>query len=97
MSVNSKGGLDLDAGSILTVSRNRVGGLAIEQQSVMTIFNNPQFSGAPGFGALVATGNGAIGLSADNGSGITLRNTTLTGNTARDLRLTFDARTYKRL
>ena len=47
VSVNSKGGLDLDAASVLNVSRNGVGGPALQQQSVMTIFNNPQFSGAP--------------------------------------------------
>jgi hypothetical protein len=118
VSVNSKGGLDLDAASILTASGNRAGGLALQQESVMTVFNNPQFSGAPGFSTinaasnggngvavltgstltlvnqaqLNATGNGAIGLLADNGAGVTVRNTTLTGNTVRDLQMTFGAR-----
>ena len=118
VSVNSKAGLDLDAGSVLTATGNRAGGLALQQQSVMTAFNNPQFSGAPGFSAVITTGNGgngiavltgstltlanqaqitstgnrAIGLFSDNGSGATLRNTTLTGNSAGDLRLTFGAR-----
>ena len=118
VSVNSKGGLDLDAGSVLTASNNRAGGLAVQQDSVMTVFNNPQFSGAPGFSTITAsgnlgngiavltgstltlanqaqitsTGNNAFGLLADNGSGVTLRNTTLTGNRVRDLQLTFGAR-----
>ena len=118
VSINSKGGLDLDAGSILTASNNRAGGVALQQQSVMTVFNNPQFSGAPGFstinttnnggnGIAVLTGsiltlanqaqinsttNGAIGLFTDNGAGITIRNTTLTGNTVKDLQMTFGVR-----
>ena len=118
VSVNSKGGLDLDAGSILTASNNRAGGVALQQQSVMTVFNNPQFSGAPGFSTINAANNGGngvavltgstltlanqaqinssttggIGLLADNGAGITIRNTTLTGNTVKDLQLTFGAR-----
>jgi hypothetical protein len=118
VSVNSKGGLDLDAGSVLTATNNRAGGLVLQQQSVMTVFNNPQFSGVPGFSTINAntntgngigvltgstltlanqaqinaTGNGAFGLLADNGAGITIRNTTLTGNTVKDLQLTFAAR-----
>ena len=118
VSVNSKAGLDLDAGSVLTATSNRAGGLALQQQSVMTVFNNPQFSGAPGFstvntlnntgnGIVVltgstltlanqaqinSTGNGAFGLLADNGPTVTLRNTTLTGNTVRDLQMTFGAK-----
>jgi hypothetical protein len=118
VSVNSKGGLDLDAGSVLTATSNGAGGLALQQQSVMTVFNNPQFSGAPGFSTvntqnntgngiavltsstltlanqaqINSTGNGAVGLLADNGAGATLRNTTLTGNTVRDLQMTFGTR-----
>jgi hypothetical protein len=74
----------------------------------MTVFNNPQFSGASGFSTinahhnagsgvrvltgstvtlvnqarLIGTQNGAFGLVADNGAGIRLVNSTLTGNTA---------------
>ena len=118
VSVNSKGGLDLDAGAVLTALRNRAGGLALQQDSVMTVFNNPQFSGVPGFssintannlgnGIAVLTGstltlanqaqisstaNGVFGLLADNGSGITIRNTTLTGNTVKDLQMAFGTR-----
>jgi len=117
VSVNSKAGLDLDAGSTLTSTNNGVG-LLIQQASVMTVFNNPQFSGVPGFstvntnqnasaGVRVLTGatltlsnqarvlstqNGGIGFAADNGASVTLVNSTLTGNTIRDIQLTFAAR-----
>jgi hypothetical protein len=73
VSVNSKAGLDLDAGSVLTVTRNSTG-LGLQQQSVMTIFNNPQFSGAQGFSSVIATGNRANGLSVLTGSTLTLAN-----------------------
>jgi hypothetical protein len=84
----------------------------------MTVFNTPQFSGAPGYSTVdaqgnvrtgirvltdavltlvnqarvVSTGNGTIGLAADNGAGLTLVNSTVTGNAAGDLQLTFGAR-----
>jgi hypothetical protein len=117
VTVNSKAGLDLDAGSVLTVSKNRAGGLALQQSSVMTVFNNPQSSGVPGFSTISSSANGgngvavltgstlnlanqaqiistgnAIGLNADNGAGLTLRNTSLSGNTAFDLSMTFGTR-----
>jgi hypothetical protein len=117
VSVNSKGGLDLDAGSQLNAFNNG-DGVVLQEGSVMTVFNNPQFSGAPGFstinshnnqgsGVRVLNGstltlsnqakifsmqNTRTGLLADNGVGVTLVNTTLTGNTAADLQLTFGAR-----
>ena len=116
VSVNSKGGLDLDAGSMLN-SFNNGDGVLVQEASVMTIFNNPQFSGVPGFstvnthnntgsGMSIRTGStvtlsnqakivsnqNATGLLADNGTGVTLVNSTITGNTARDLQLTFGAR-----
>jgi hypothetical protein len=117
VSVNSKGGLDLDAGSQLNAFNNG-DGVVLQEGSVMTVFNNPQFSGAPGFstvnshnnqGAGVRVQNGSTltlsnqakiisiqnattGLVADNGVGVTLVNSTLTGNTLKDLQLTFGAR-----
>jgi len=117
VSVNSKGGLDLDAGSQLNVFNNG-DGLVLQQASVMTVFNNPQFSGVPGFSTInshnnllngvrvqsgstltlsnqarvIGTQNGRIGLVVDNGVGVTLVNSTLTGNTVRDLQLTFGTR-----
>jgi hypothetical protein len=117
VSVNSKSGLDLDAGSTLNSVSNG-DGLLIQQNSVMTVFNTPQFSGAPGFSTIAANNNtrtgvrvltdavltlvnqarvisnqnGTTGFVADNGAGVTLVNSTITGNTAGDMQLTFGAR-----
>jgi hypothetical protein len=117
VSVNSKAGLDLDAASQLNISNNG-DGLLVQDDSVMTVFNTPQFSGAQGFstinahnnsrsGVRILTGstltlvnqarvisnqNGTLGLVADNGVGLTLVNSTLTGNSATDLQLTFGTR-----
>ncbi len=60
VSINSKSGLDLDAGSVLTSTGN-VTGVLIQHESVMTVFNTTQFSGAPGnstVNARLNTGNG---------------------------------------
>jgi hypothetical protein len=117
VSVNSKSGLDLDAGSTLNSFSNG-DGLLIQQNSVMTVFNTPQFSGAPGFSTIsvhdnIRTGvrvltdavltlvnqarvrsnqNGTTGFVADNGAGVTLVNSNITGNTAGDIQLTFGVR-----
>jgi hypothetical protein len=117
VSVNSKAGLDLDAGSMLNTSGNG-DGLLVQQNSVMTVFNTPQFSGAPGFSTINATNNarsgvrvlsdavltlvnqarvnstqnGTVGFIADNGSGVTLVNSTITGNSVSDIQLSFGAR-----
>jgi len=117
VSVNSKGGLDLDAGSTLHSFGNG-NGVVVQQNSVMTVFNTPQFSGVPGFSTLNAhdnlgdgvrvlsgatltltnqarvtsTQNGRTGLISDNGVGVTLVNSTITGNTVKDIQLTFGTR-----
>jgi hypothetical protein len=116
VSVNSKGGLDLDAGSTLN-SFNNGNGVQVQQNSVMTVFNTPQFSGVPGFSTVNAHNNAGIGvrvlsgsvlsltnqarvistqngrgLVADNGAGVTLVNSTITGNTLTDILLTFGSR-----
>jgi hypothetical protein len=117
VSVNSKGGLDLDAASTLN-SFNNGDGLLMQEASVMTVFNTPQFSGTPGFSTInvhnntgsgvrvlsgstltltnqakvVSTQNAKTGLVADNGVGVTLVNSTITGNTVKDIQLTFGAR-----
>lgn len=116
VSVNSKGGLDLDAGSQLNAFNNG-DGVVLQQASVMTVFNIPQFSGVPGFSTinshnnrgsgvrvnsgstltfsnqakLISTGNANMGLVADNGAGITLVNSDVSGN-AKDIELTFGTR-----
>jgi hypothetical protein len=116
VSVNSRAGLDLDAASTLNSTGNG-DGVRIQQGSVVTVFNTPQFSGVPGFSTInaqnnsangvrisgatltlvnqarvVATQNGAVGLIADNATGVTLVNSTSTDNTARDIQLTFGTR-----
>jgi hypothetical protein len=117
VSVNSKGGLDLDAASTLN-SFNNGDGVLVQEASVMTVFNIPQFSGVPGFSTInahnntgsgirvhsgstltlsnqaqvMSTQNAQMGLVADNGVGITLVNSTITGNTVQDIQLTFGAR-----
>ena len=73
VSVNSKGGLDLDAGSILNSSSNG-DGVLLQQGSVMTVFNTPQFSGAPGFSTLNIHDNTGNGISVLSGSTLTLSN-----------------------
>jgi len=93
-------------------------GLALQEGSVMTVFNTPQFSGQPGFSTvnahnnagngvrvlsgstltlvnqarIISTQNNRVGLVADGGVGVTLVNSTLTGNLTRDLQLTFGSR-----
>jgi Right handed beta helix region len=117
VSVNSKAGLDLDAGSVLNTFNNGEGVL-LQQNSVMTVFNTPQFSGVPGFSTVnahdnlgngvrvqrgatltltnqarvLSNNNGRTGFVADNGAGVTLVNSTITGNTVKDIQLTFGAR-----
>jgi hypothetical protein len=73
VSVNSKSGLDLDAGSLLDSSGNG-DGVLVQQNSVMTVFNNPQFSGAPGFSTVSARNNTRTGLRVLNDSVVTLSN-----------------------
>jgi hypothetical protein len=73
VSVNSKGGLDLDAASTLNSSNNG-NGLLIQQASVMTVFNTPQFSGAPGFSTINTHNNTGSGIRVHSGSTLTLVN-----------------------
>jgi len=117
VSLNSKAGLDLDAGSLLTCDGNG-DGLLLQENSVVTVFNIPQFSGAPGFSTvdcknnrgngvkvrsgstltlsnqaqLNSTQNGAMGLVADDGVGVTLVNSIITDNIVKDISLTFGSR-----
>ena len=65
ISLNSKAGLDLDAGSTVECSGNG-DGLQIQQASEMTVFNIPQFSGVPALSSVNCHDN--------NGSGIVVRN-----------------------
>ena len=74
VSVNSKAGLDLDAGSTLNTSNNIGDGLLMQEGSVMTVFNNPQFSGVPGFSTITAQNNNGSGVRVQTGSTLTLSN-----------------------
>jgi len=62
ISLNSRAGLDLDAGSQVTSDFNQGDGVHLEQSSVMTIFNNPQFSGNPNATILNVQSNVGDGL-----------------------------------
>jgi hypothetical protein len=117
VSVSSRSGLDLDAGSKLNLVANG-DGLLVQTNSVMSVFNTPQFSGVPGFSTidarnntrtgvrvlsdarltlvnqarLTSTVNGTVGFTADNGAGVTLVNSTVTGNTVADIQMSFGTR-----
>src|SRR5262249_48860684 len=73
VSVNSKAGLDLDAASVLN-SFNNGDGVLVQENSVMTVFNTPQFSGAPGFSTVNAHDNAGNGVRVQNGATLTLTN-----------------------
>ena len=118
VSADSKAGLDLDAAAALTASGNKQDGIHLEERSVLTMFNTPAFSGAPGTTTVTVENNGQNGISvltgsnltvihqasvkssgnsingiqADNGSAITLILSTLTGNTVKDVALSFGSR-----
>ena len=67
MSLNSKAGLDLDAGSQVTSNGNGGDGIHLEQESELTVFNNPNFSGNPNT-TLVTVDNNANGIDLLTGS-----------------------------
>jgi hypothetical protein len=68
ISLNSKAGLDLDAGSQVTSDFNQGDGIHLEQNSELTIFNNPNFSGIPNATALNIQGNLGNGIELLTGS-----------------------------
>jgi len=74
ISLNSKSGLDLDAGSQVTVSNNAGDGLHMEQTAVSTIFNNPAFSGNPVATTLIAQNNTGNGIQLATGSDLAVSN-----------------------
>jgi hypothetical protein len=87
VSLNSKGGLDLDAASTLNSFSNG-DGVLIQEASVMTVFNNPQFSGVPGLSTINTHDNLGSGISVQSGSTLTLSNQaqmTSTHNTQKGL------------
>ncbi len=62
ISLNSKAGLDLDAGSQVTSNSNGGDGVHLEQSSELTVFNNPNFSGNPTATLLTAQSNKGSGV-----------------------------------
>lgn len=78
VALNSKAGLDLDAGSQLNSSGNGTfgqgDGVLIQQSSVMTIFNIPQFSGVQGFSTVNSHNNQGDGVRVLEGSTLTVAN-----------------------
>jgi hypothetical protein len=74
ISVNSKAGFDLDAGSQVTSDENTGDGVHLEQGSVMTIFNIPQFSGVSATTTLTTNSNKANGINLLTGSRLLVSN-----------------------
>jgi len=68
ISLNSKAGLDLDAGSQVTSAANLGDGVHLEQESELTVFNNPNFSGNPNATALTVEENQSNGINVLTGS-----------------------------
>jgi hypothetical protein len=68
ISLNSKAGLDLDAGSQVTSNSNLGDGVHLEQESELTVFNNPNFSGNPNATLLTVQQNQGDGINLQTGS-----------------------------
>jgi hypothetical protein len=97
---NNGDGLSMQQGSVMTVFNNPMfsgvpgfstvnahnntgNGVRLRTGSTLTLSNQAR---------VLSTSNGATGLVADNGIGLTLVNSTITGNTVRDIQLTFGTR-----
>lgn len=68
ISMNSNAGLDLDACSQVTSNSNGGDGVHLEQESDLTVFNNPNFSGHPTGTLLTAEQNAYNGINVLTGS-----------------------------
>jgi hypothetical protein len=91
ISINSKAGLDLDAGSQVTVSGNAGDGIHMENTSVMTIFNNPNFSGQAAATTVIAQNNQGNGMNLETAPtcwSATSRSSPSTATSWRELRST---------
>jgi len=71
----------LSAGTLSTVSD--ANGITVRGASTLTVMNQAR---------IVSNQNSGLGLMADNGVGVTLVNSTITGNTVKDIQLTFGSR-----
>ena len=74
ISLNSKAGLDLDAGSQVTSNSNQGDGVHLEQGSEVTVFNNPNFSGNPNPTMLTTQSNVGNGIELLTGSRLVVDN-----------------------
>ena len=72
ISVDSKAGFDLDAAALVESHDNTGDGVHLEENSVMTMFNTPAFSGAPGVTTLKSFNNCGNGVGILTGSNVTL-------------------------
>lgn len=72
ISVDSKAGFDMDAAALVESHDNTGDGVHLEETSVMTMFNTPAFSGAPGTTTLRTFNNAGNGISILTGSNLTL-------------------------
>ena len=68
ISLNAKGGLDLDAGAQVTSDFNLGDGIHLEQGSELAVFNNPNFSGNPDTTMLTLQSNQSNGINVLTGS-----------------------------
>ena len=75
-------GTAVDGGTVNAQNNTRTG-VRVLTDSVVTLVNQAR---------VVSTQNGTLGFVADNGSGVTLVNSTITGNAAGDIALTFGTR-----
>ncbi len=69
--------------STLNVHDNTAGGVRVGTGSTLTLVSQAR---------VISTQNGGVGFLADNGAGVTLVNSTITGNAATDIQLTFGTR-----
>jgi hypothetical protein len=69
--------------STINTTNNTLNGVRVLRGSTLTLVNQAR---------IVSTQNGAVGLVADNGTGVTLVNSIIKGNTVRDIQLTFGTR-----
>jgi len=68
LDIASRSGIDLDAGAQASSFNNQRDGLHVEELSMVNFFNNPQFSGNPGFTTIQLYNNAGNGVSLLNNS-----------------------------
>ena len=69
--------------STINATANTRGGIRVLTGSTLTLSNQAK---------VVSTGNGTVGVLVDDALGLTLVNSTITGNVVKDIQLTFGTR-----